>query len=760
MKLVILCLFALFVHAQPYRDRLGVEVDGWGDGSRARPFVDHARLHRPCTVPGTSQRVQTDDQGWPTGDAECVLFDIRPIAEWANQIDDPRRFQPDWSGAWSLSFEGKADVRVTSGGATLEDLRYDEAANRTTARLSVAQGSGLLILRFAQAQGGFRNLRLIRAGYPANTGQLFTNEFLRSFRAFSHLRYMDVTETNNNTPSGDPQDLLEWRDRKLPSDATQQKTGRKAGAAWEYVILLANQTGTDAWINIPVAASEDYIRELARLFRARLNPSLRIFIEHGNEVWNPLFKNSYDFNRAAALAESRTPGNPIADDGDARPEILSVRRHLRRTVRTVQIFAEEFGPEEVHRRILGVFSWWTIQPSQYRNALAWHQRAYGAPAGWIYGLAHTHYFNIQGASNTASPDELLAVMRSSIDGFSRWDSQLGEIAREFRIKRLVYEGGPDTGGGSTVNVANRIEAHRLPAMGSLIQYDIRDNFFQKSGDIYSYFSHCGPCSRYGCWGATEDIVNLDTPKMQALMALAGPQPEPRAAFIWNPVRFDTRVAPGSLVMLHGENLAAGDFHWTEGSLTGSDLPAMLGGVQVLVNGITAPVLSVTPGSILFAVPPAAAAGGASLEVFSRNGVIVQDLALDPAAPGILASFHGGRYYAEASAAGERITPARPALPGEEISLVFSGLPLPASALPEFTALSEPVPLEIPPSLQIQIGGNPAEVLRLEAAFPALVRAVIRLPERLPAGDLPLRAELDGIRSPAVWLPVGSGGQQP
>lgn len=508
-----------------------------------------------------------------------------------------------------------------------------------------------------------------------------------------------------------------------------------------------------------MAASEDYSRELARLFRARLNPSLRIFLEHGNEVWNPLCRNCYDFNRAAALADSRTAGNPIADDGDVRPEILSVRRQLRRTVRAVQIFAGQFGREEVHRRIFGVFSWWTIQPSQCRNALAWRRRAYGEPDEWIYGLAHTHYFNIQGASNTASPEESLAILRRSIDGFSRWDSQLDEIAREFRIRRLVYEGGPDTGGGSTVNVASRIEAHRLPGMAELVLYDIRDNFFEKSGDIYSYCSHCGPCSRYGCWGATEDIASLDTSTMQALMTLAGPQPEPRPELFWNPVRFDTRIAPGSLVVVRGENLAAGGFHWTEGSLTGMDLPAVLGGVQVQVNGITAPVLA-APDSVWFAVPPTVATGSVSLEVFTRNGTIRQEMQMDAAAPGVVASVRQGRLYAEADAGGARITPTRPALPGEEISVALSGLPLSADAMPELTALPEPVPLAIPTAFRVQIGGAQAEVLRLEASFPALVRAVIGIPEGLPAGDHPLRAEFEGVRSPAVWLPVGKGGRQP
>ena len=38
------------------------------------------------------------------------------------------------------------------------------------------------------------------------------------------------------------------------------------------------------------------------------------------------------------------------------------------------------------------------------------------------------------------------------------------------------------------------------------------------------FSHCSTYSRFGCWGLSEDIVNLDTPKWQAVRDLTGIEP--------------------------------------------------------------------------------------------------------------------------------------------------------------------------------------------------------------------------------------------
>jgi len=43
----------------------------------------------------------------------------------------------------------------------------------------------------------------------------------------------------------------------------------------KYVALLANQAGKDIWINIPASATDDYVRQLATLLHARLNPALK-----------------------------------------------------------------------------------------------------------------------------------------------------------------------------------------------------------------------------------------------------------------------------------------------------------------------------------------------------------------------------------------------------------------------------------------------------------------------------------------------------
>lgn len=613
----VLLLFAFIATAmaQSTPSKLGIEIDGLGDASRARPFVNHARLFRPCTAINGTARVPVDTSGWPTADAQCVMFDVRAIPAWAPPIDDPAQFQPDWSGTWALSFDGSASVGVPSGGASITDLQYDPEANRTTAALVVNRGTGLIILAFRDTIGGFRNLRLIRPGYAADTGQTYTDEFLRSLRPFQVLRYMDFTATNSVTPSANADRHLEWSERHLPSDATQQTYDGKTGAAWEFAVQLANQTGTDMWINIPVSASEDYIRELAALITGRLNRGLRIYIEHGNEVWNPLFANSYNFNRNAALAEVRGGVSNLNNDNQPTTaiDVFGRRRHLRRVIEAVQVFRQAAGGDP--DRIRGIFAWWTIQPEQYRTTLAWGKATFGDLSALLYGIANTHYYSVSRAMVNDSPERLLEVMRASSDSGVNFDNQYRQISREFGLHHTIYEGGPDVGGGSTNNIGNRILANRLPGMKDLLLHDMKTNWFDRGGEEYMYFAHCGPCSRFGCWGATEDIVDLNTPKLDALRELAGALPGPTV----ERGSFESGLFAGTVVTITGSNFSRGDFTWDEATIDGEMLPTMLGGVQVLFKGTPGQIVQASDTKIEVVVPTSLTGGEIEVDVWTKSG---------------------------------------------------------------------------------------------------------------------------------------------
>lgn len=156
--------------------------------------------------------------------------------------------------------------------------------------------------------------------------------------------------------------------------------------------------------------------------------------------------------------------------------------------------------------------------------LAWVEKTFGPPKQLFYGIAGAAYFNAEKAGPTASVGQILDAMRASSDENRTWREQIQQVANRYGLRHCQYEIGPDTGGGKTENVANRIRANRDPRMKSLILHDARDNWFAAGGDLYMYFSHCSSYSRYGCWGLSEDIADLNTPKWQAIYTLTDIHP--------------------------------------------------------------------------------------------------------------------------------------------------------------------------------------------------------------------------------------------
>lgn len=521
----------------PFAKKVGVELDGLGDGGRSRPFVDLARTHRGWRKVRGEGDVAIDARGWPKGDAKTVLFDIRPVFAWAPPMDDPDAYQPDWSGTYPFSLRGRAEVTVAEGpGVKVEGVRYDEASNTTAGRIVVPQGCGILVVSLTDTRrepgaadgSGFADLRIIRPGYPADTKQIFTSEFLASLRPFAALRYMDWLETNHNPGFyGDAgHHALEWADRRPADYSTQAGTlGGKYGVSWEYVAALANETNTDAWINVPVAATDDYVRELAAFLRRELKPGIHVYVEHSNEVWNFGFPQ-YIYNKLAAIDEVKKGGSPLNADGSNKEEAWAHRRHAKRLVEIARVFREAFAGQE--GRVRPIYASWAISPGpHFEKVLEWVKATYGEPKDLFYAVADASYYNVGKAAKDASPEQLVAAMRASADANLENRKKIRAIADRYGLKHCQYEIGPDVGGGDPKNVANRIRANRLPAMEGLLLHDALDNWFDRGGDMYMYFAHISPASRFGCWGLSEDVDRLDTPKWRAIYKLTGTAPPSR-----------------------------------------------------------------------------------------------------------------------------------------------------------------------------------------------------------------------------------------
>jgi len=291
----------------------------------------------------------------------------------------------------------------------------------------------------------------------------------------------------------------------------------------------------DIWINIPITATggcngqentidkTSYLYQLALLLKngnqftgnKGLNADIKIYIEHSNEVWNFGF-SQYIWNKLAAIDEVNKGGSPLNNDGITDQEQWARRRHAKCLVQIGKYFADVFGTGSLTNIIRPIYAHWTIFPDQYNATLAWVQKTYGPTSALFWGLAQSHYFDDDKAGPNFSVQQILQVLKQSSDNGVVQTKQINQIAKLYNLQQTAYEAGPGATVGNTVNIGNRIEATRNAGITPIVYADIVDNWWNVGGGLYNYFALSGAYSRFGCWGATDDLNNLTTPKFQAI----------------------------------------------------------------------------------------------------------------------------------------------------------------------------------------------------------------------------------------------------
>jgi len=514
---------------------LGINIDF---AERGGTFVDVAKEEYRWGSVGDGEELtagDVDEHGWPKVDAQFVA-DYRPVAEWSGTIDDPDVYRIDVSGTYKCSFIGSGDVRGASGGS-VKNKTYDASLNMTTFDFVVTgppgENHGLIIISFANTKRtadagtgtGFTGFRMFRPGYDLSSTKTFTDEFIRALTdiQFSTIRFMNFSMTNGRDP--DYPGITKWADRKLKDDASQSAIpplGKTDGGAWEYVIELCNLVRMDPWINIPVSADSGYVAEVAKLFKEGLQASRSLYVESSNEVWNaaPGFEQSkYNQKQAKALG------------------IGEHTNHARRTVEIAKIFGAVFGAGSLNGRVRVVLcshkpmlKWWVVP---MLDTIA---DMFGPPKEYIYAIACQTYFG-GGADAGESVDKILSDCREEIDGQidepdGPSENHAGRVqwvktAKDYGLAGgfCSYEGGPDHGGGSTDNIANRIRAERDARMAAIWTYNYDGAFFQVGANLAMQFTLSSAYTRYGCWGLTDDITAPERiPKYNAAKALAEKYP--------------------------------------------------------------------------------------------------------------------------------------------------------------------------------------------------------------------------------------------
>ena len=511
-------LSATAAEAQTRPVDIGVNIGSVNDYAVQSFFVDAMKQSRHWGTPGTpwDEAAVVDAQGWPTQDAG--VFVLCCVADSAGHSLI--------AGTYQLSFHGMASVAFSVGGSgSVTGMAYNATTNISTAQVNLTDnGAGTsLILSFTGTQrdaaapvgSGVANVTLTRPQAAPNgqtwwerPGQVFTTPYLNLLRRFSTFRFMDFTATNGVT-------LTKWSQRTTPQMASQQN---QQGAAWEYAILLANTLHRDMWVNIPDQADDDYVTQLATLIHTTLNPSLHVYVEYSNEVWNYAFGQAGRNQAAAEAIVAANPNSPLAigcADYDSCRYEWGERLVGLHAVQDGQIFRTAFGANA--QAVRPVYATQLGQTYFVSLVFSMIQASMPSPvSAYLYAIAQAPYWTGDNALDNLSQKQELANASANLATLAGPEHDFAVWATNYGIHSLTYEGGPGLSG--TPSLPAKIGANRTAAMGAQVRTALRSAIGHGVA-LYMYYDDAGEYGQYGMWGLTENVFDTVTPKLEAIAAV-------------------------------------------------------------------------------------------------------------------------------------------------------------------------------------------------------------------------------------------------
>ena len=505
---------------------MGINTSGVVDWSIDRPFADAwktARHHSIREITESRQVLDTqapmDENGWPLTDFTAFVYQTLRLGN---------------HGTYKLRFEGQADVSTPLG--TVENIQYDEENNISIMDIVISNEDNTdLWLDFYNTNGGVKNIQLMRPLTPGSSDsypfdQEFTNEYLELLAPYSTIRYMGWTNTNNSNDSLWEQ-TVPWNFATLHVENYY--------ASWESVIKLSNAAQKDAWINVPHKVDDEYIRQLALLFKngsesvEPLDPNLNLYVEYSNEIWNWggwFLQTNWTFD------QSRDYGHPLDFDGEDDNTTLMHRYKVMRSVTISKIFREVFGDEQMMSRIRPVICWQNDWNDMTNRTMSFIDRYYNARDSRS-DVQNPHpanyYFYGGGGSGYWHHEEGTTVDSESIWNSGGWNQEVfadkifkdAAWAKSMGLEYITYEGDNHHIGDESDDVYREVHWDERMYQETI---DHLNAFVWVGGKMWAFLV-LGNIDDNAVWGAYHLYNGLDgSPQYRAVLDLAEtPAPPPR-----------------------------------------------------------------------------------------------------------------------------------------------------------------------------------------------------------------------------------------
>jgi hypothetical protein len=408
-------------------------------------------------------------------------------------------------GVYTCLYDGKGELKFAYGTSVI-----DQKPGCIKVQVKPEQNLLTIGITKTDPKDPVRNIRFILPGFEETySTQPFHPDFLKRWEKFRVLRFMDFQRTNNSRQT-------RFSDRPTPPIQTQ---GGSGGVALEYMIQLANTLDADPWFCMPHLATDDYVREFAKMVKRQLKPNLKAYIEYSNECWNSMFGQArYCKDKGRELGLS---------DNDYQAQL---RYYSKRSVQIFKLWEEVFGGTKRLVRVLAAQSanpWTSEQVMDFEDAYK-HADVLGIAPYFGHALGNPKN---QAKTVKMSVDEVLDACKEYIEKNNKTIAKQAELAKERGLRLIAYEGGQHlVGHGGAENNKAMEElfhaANRHPRMKQLY-LEYLAGWKKNGGTMMAIFSSMGRFSKWGSWGLMEyhGQPTADAPKYQAVIEFLEKNPK-------------------------------------------------------------------------------------------------------------------------------------------------------------------------------------------------------------------------------------------
>jgi hypothetical protein len=344
-----------------------------------------------------------------------------------------------------------------------------------------------------------------------NQGAVFEPQFLAMLQNFHVIRFMQWSKIDDAGGM-----VGAWNSRTQLADAGW---GSPNGVPLEVDVQLANTAGADAWLNVPVDADDGYITQMATLVHNTLSPSIKVYIEFSNEVWNSVYAQ---YKYAIQQGQATWP-SAGASSYDYNRNWFGMR-----TAQMCDIWKSVWGADSSRVVcVVGAQAATTYSATEALNCPLWKGGG-NAPcaAHNIDAVAIAPYFAdfqtpvamawvsslVSGLTNLFA--QLSPSSGADLAKISSWEAAYRQALAPYKLPFIAYEGGqtlvasPQPTGSALANLY--IAANRDQRMGTAYASALAQ-WKANGGETYVVFNDVNAPSQFGEWGLLESFLDTMSP---------------------------------------------------------------------------------------------------------------------------------------------------------------------------------------------------------------------------------------------------------